>query len=117
MRTAIVLAVLLLALPARAQDGLVTYKSLGPEVALAEIASISQPGMPQSGLHTLPGVVAIGGLTDELAPRPGSRRCGTESSFEAQYTTTLLMLSPACIRSNALLMSDSGIVWVIIGSI
>jgi uncharacterized protein GlcG (DUF336 family) len=127
MRTAIVLVVLLLALPARAQDGLVTYKSLSPEVALdlaraalancrergfqvavavvdrfgiaqavlrdrfagahtvptatgkawtavtfrtstAEIANISQPGMPQSGLRTLPGVVAIGGgLTIEAA--------------------------------------------------
>ena len=126
MRT-IVLAVLLLALPARAQDGLVTYKSLSPEVALdlaraalancrergfqvavavvdrfgvaqvvlrdrfagahtvptatakawtavtfrtstAEIANISQPGMPQSGLRTLPGVVAVGGgLTVEAA--------------------------------------------------
>jgi uncharacterized protein GlcG (DUF336 family) len=127
MRTTIVLAVLLLALPVRAQDGLVTYKSLSPEVALdlaraalgacrergfqvavavvdrfgitqavlrdrfagahtvptatgkawtavtfrtstTEIASISQPGMPQSGLRTLPGVVAIGGgLTIEAA--------------------------------------------------
>jgi uncharacterized protein GlcG (DUF336 family) len=126
MRT-VVLAVLLLALPARAQDGLVTYKSLSPEVALdlaraalancrdrgfqvavvvvdrfgitqavlrdrfagahtvptatgkawtaatfrtstAEIANISQAGMPQSGLRTLPGVVAIGGgLTVEAA--------------------------------------------------
>lgn len=127
MRTTIVLAVLLLALPVRAQDGLVTYKSLSPEVALdlaraalancrergfqvavavvdrfgvtqvvlpdrfagahtvptaaakawtavtfrtstAEIANISQPGMLQSGLRTLPGVVAIGGgLTVEAA--------------------------------------------------
>ena len=127
MRTTIVLAVLLLALPVRAQDGLVTYKSLGPEVALdlaraaladcrergfqvavavvdrfgvtqvvlrdrfagahtvptatakawtavtfrtstADIANISQPGMPQFGLRSLPGVVAIGGgLTVEAA--------------------------------------------------
>src|SRR5262249_29944901 len=35
----------------------------------------------------------------------------------AQYRTTLLMLLPACIRSNPLLMSGSGMVWVIIGSI
>jgi uncharacterized protein GlcG (DUF336 family) len=115
-----ILALLLLALPARAQDALVTYKSLNPEVALelaratlgacrergfqvavavvdrfgvtqvllrdrfagahtvptatgkawtavtfrtstGEIASISQLGMQQSGLRTLPGVVAIGG--------------------------------------------------------
>src|SRR5262249_30612374 len=35
----------------------------------------------------------------------------------AQYTTTLLMLSPLCISSNPLLMSASVIVWVIIGSI
>src|SRR5262245_48549343 len=34
-----------------------------------------------------------------------------------QYTTTPRMLSPACIRSKALLMSVSGMVWVIIGSI
>jgi uncharacterized protein GlcG (DUF336 family) len=127
MRTAIVLALLLLALPVQAQDGLVTYKALNPELALdlaraalancrergfqvavavvdrfgmtqavlrdrfagahtvptatgkawtavtfrtstAEIANISQPGMPQSGLRTLPGVVALGGgLTVEAA--------------------------------------------------
>jgi uncharacterized protein GlcG (DUF336 family) len=127
MRTPIVLTLLLLALPAGAQGGLVTYKSLNPEVALdlaraaladcrergfqvavavvdrfgvtqvllrdrfagahtvatatgkawtavtfrtgtGEVAAISQPGMPQSGLRTLPGVVAIGGgLTVEAA--------------------------------------------------
>src|SRR4029078_10368660 len=36
---------------------------------------------------------------------------------ERQETTTLLMLSPECIRSKARVMSVSGITWVIIGSI
>ena len=116
---AVVVALLLLA-PARAQDGLITYKSLSPELALdlaratlaacrergfqvavavvdrsgvtqvvlrdrfagphtvptatgkawtavtfrtstGEIAAISQPGMQQAGLRSLPGVVVIGG--------------------------------------------------------
>jgi uncharacterized protein GlcG (DUF336 family) len=116
----IVFAFLAVALPARAQDALVTYKSLSPEVALdlaraalascrargfqvavavvdrfgvtqvvlrdrfagahtvptatakawtavtfrtstSELAGISQPGMPQAGLRTLPGVVILGG--------------------------------------------------------
>ena len=34
-----------------------------------------------------------------------------------QYTTTLRMLFPSCIRSNALLMSSRPMTWVIIGSI
>src|SRR5260221_1129159 len=39
------------------------------------------------------------------------------SSFaHAQYTTTLLMLSPLCISSNPLLMFANGILYVIIGS-
>ena len=124
---AILVAMLALALPARAQDALVTYKSLSPEVALelarttlaacrergfqisvavvdrfgvtqvvlrdrfagahtvptaagkawtavtfrtstTDISNISQPGMPQSGLRSLPGVVALGGgVTVEAA--------------------------------------------------
>src|SRR5215471_862422 len=42
------------------------------------------------------------------------RRAGASAT---QYTTTLRMLFPACIRSNAVLMSESGMEWVIIGSI
>ena len=116
----IVFAFLAVALPARAQDALVSYKSLSPEVALdlaraalascrargfqvavavvdrfgvtqvmlrdrfagvhtvptatakawtavtfrtntSELVGISQPGMPQAGLRTLPGVVILGG--------------------------------------------------------
>lgn len=116
----IVLALLLAGTPVRAKDGLVTYKSLNPEVALdlaraalascrergfqvavavvdrfgvaqvllrdrfagahtvatatgkawtavsfrvstAELAAMTQPGMPQAGVRSLPGVVAIGG--------------------------------------------------------
>jgi len=116
----IVFAFLAVALPARAQDALVRYKSLSPEVALdlaraalascrargfqvavavvdrfgvtqvvlrdrfagahtvptatakawtavttrtntSELVGISQPGMPQAGLRTLPGVVILGG--------------------------------------------------------
>ncbi|MEJ0076348.1 MAG: heme-binding protein [Alphaproteobacteria bacterium] len=119
-RLAIAALLLLLAAPLRAQDALVTYKSLNPEVALelaraalsscrergfqvavavvdrfgvtqvllrdrfagahtvatatgkawtavsfrtstAELATMTQPGMPQSGVRALPGVVAIGG--------------------------------------------------------
>ena len=41
--------------------------------------------------------------------RPADR--ATTTRVLAQYTTTLLMLSPACIRSNALLMSASGELW------
>ena len=121
MRCRLVIAVALtLALPARAQEALVTYKSLTPEVALdlaraaltacrergfqvavvvvdrfgvtqvllrdrfagahtvatatgkawtavsfrtntAELAAMTQPGMPQAGVRSLPGVVAIAG--------------------------------------------------------
>ena len=38
-------------------------------------------------------------------------------TLQAQYTTTLLMLLPSCIKSKPLLMSARGIVCVIIGSI
>ena len=121
MRIRIALLLLLLfALPAQAQDALVTYKSLSPEVALelaraalaacrergfqvavavvdrfgvtqvvlrdrfagahtlptaagkawtavsfrtntSELAAMTQPGMPQAGVRSLPGVVALGG--------------------------------------------------------
>ena len=116
----LVVALLLAAAPAQGQDALVTFKSLGPDVALelaraalavcrergyqvavavvdrfgvtqvvlrdrfagahtvptatgkawtavtfrthtSELAGISQPGMPQAGLRTLPGVVILGG--------------------------------------------------------
>lgn len=112
--------ILLFALPARAQDALVTYKSLSPEVALdlaraalaacrergyqvavavvdrfgvtqvllrdrfagahtvptatgkawtavsfrtstTELSAMTQPGMPQAAVRSLPGVVALGG--------------------------------------------------------
>ena len=121
----VVLAALLVTLPVRAQDGLITYKSLSPDLALelaraalascrasgfqvtvavvdrfgvtqvvlrdrfagphtvptatakawtavsfrtstAELAAMTQPGMPQASVRGLPGVVAIaGGLTVE----------------------------------------------------
>src|ERR1044072_4280968 len=48
-------------------------------------------------------------------PTPDQVR-GRHFRDHAQYTTTPRMLSPACIRSKPLLMSASGIVWVIIGS-
>lgn len=127
MKHLAILALLLLALPARAEDALVTYKSLSPEVALdlaraslaacrergyqvavavvdrfgvtqvllrdrfagahtvptasgkawtavsfrtstAELSAMSQPGMPQAALRSLPGVVALGGgLTIEAS--------------------------------------------------
>jgi uncharacterized protein GlcG (DUF336 family) len=125
MRRLAIAALLLLAAPAGAQDALVSYKSLSPEVALelaraalsscrargfqvavavvdrfgvtqvllrdrfagahtattatgkawtavsfrtstGELAAMTQPGMPQSGVRALPGVTAIaGGLTVE----------------------------------------------------
>jgi uncharacterized protein GlcG (DUF336 family) len=125
MARLIVLLLLLLTAPAGAQDALVTYKSLSPEVALdlargalascrergfqvavavvdrfgvtqvllrdrfagahtiatatgkawtavsfrtstGELAAMTQPGMPQAGVRSLPGVVAIaGGLVVE----------------------------------------------------
>ncbi len=120
MRICVVLLVILFALPVRAQDALVTYKSLGPEVALdlaratlaacrergfqvavavvdrfgvtqvvlrdrfagahtvptatgkawtavsfrtntTDLLAMTQPGMPQAGLRTLPGAVILGG--------------------------------------------------------
>ena len=119
-RLIVSLLLLLLLLPARAQDALVTYKSFNPEVALdlaraalascrergfqvavavvdrfgitqvllrdrfagahtvatatgkawtavsfrtstGELAAMTQPGTPQAGIRTLPGVVALGG--------------------------------------------------------
>src|SRR5690606_25714482 len=48
------------------------------------------------------------------ARAPGSRGIAAPAP---QYTTTLLMLSPECIRSKPLLMSSSFRIWVIIGSI
>ena len=148
--------------PARAQDGLIAYKSLSPDLALelaraalascrargfqvavavvdrfgvtqvvlrdrfagphtvptatgkawtavsfrtstAELAAMTQAGMPQSGIRALAGVVAVGGgLTIEAggstaggvgvsgapgatrtrpAPKPGSRRCRDKLEF------------------------------------
>jgi uncharacterized protein GlcG (DUF336 family) len=120
MARLILFVLLLLGTPASAQDALVTYKSLNPEVALdlaraalascrergfqvavavvdrfgvtqvllrdrfagahtvatatgkawtaasfrtstAELAAMTQPGTPQAGIRSLPGVVAIGG--------------------------------------------------------
>ena len=120
MRVCAVLLAVLLVLPAQAQDALVSYKSLGPEVALdlaratlaacrergfqvavavvdrfgvtqvvlrdrfagahtvptatgkawtavsfrtstTELLAMTQPGMPQAGLRTLPGAVVLGG--------------------------------------------------------
>jgi len=120
MRVCVVLLAALLVLPAQAQDALVSYKSLGPEVALdlaratlaacrergfqvavavvdrfgvtqvvlrdrfagahtvptatgkawtavsfrtstTELLAMTQPGMPQAGLRTLPGAVVLGG--------------------------------------------------------
>ena len=119
-RIAVLAALLMFALPARAQDGLVAYKSLSPELALdlaraalascreqgfqvavavvdrfgvtqvmlrdrfagahtvptatgkawtavtfrtntGELVGLTQPGMPQAGVRSLPGVVVIGG--------------------------------------------------------
>jgi uncharacterized protein GlcG (DUF336 family) len=116
----VIAAMLLFALPAHAQDALITYKSLAPEVAFelaraafsacrdrgfqvtvavvdrfgvtqvtlrdrfagahtvptatgkawtavsfrvssGDLANLTQPGMPQAGIRTLPGVVAIAG--------------------------------------------------------
>ena len=79
-------ASLLIAAPARAQDALVTYKSMSPELALdlagphtvptaaskawtavsfrtntSDLIGVSQPGMPQAGLRNLPGAVILGG--------------------------------------------------------
>src|SRR5437773_11726899 len=77
MRCFTLIALLLLALPARAQDGLVTYKSLSPEVALdlaraalancrergyqAAVAVVDRFGIAQvvlrdrfAGAHTVP---------------------------------------------------------------
>ena len=47
----------------------------------------------------------------------GLNVCSAGTDNSCQNTTTLLMLLPWCIRSNPLLMSASGMVWVIIGSI
>ena len=47
-------------------------------------------------------------------PSPGT---GEGRATGAQYTTTLRMVLPSCIRSKPLLISSSGMVWVIIGSI
>jgi uncharacterized protein GlcG (DUF336 family) len=119
-RAVVALTALLIAAPAAAQDAIITYKALAPDVALdlaraaledcrkrgyqvavavtdrfgvaqvmlrdrfagphtpataagkawtavtfrtntTELVAISQPGMPQAGIRTLPGVVAIGG--------------------------------------------------------
>ena len=46
-----------------------------------------------------------------------ARARATNQWSRRQNTTTLLMLLPSCIRSKPLLMSASGMVWVIIGSI
>src|SRR5262249_8502023 len=68
-------------------------------------------------------VVAVLHIGEAVA---GRNRCGHPPllhhpifphAASGQYTTTLLMLLPSCISSNPLLMSGSGMVCVIIGSI
>jgi hypothetical protein len=61
----IVLAVLLLALPVRAQDGLVTYKSLSPELAL-ELARASLAECRKRGYQAAIAVVDRFGVTQVM---------------------------------------------------
>jgi uncharacterized protein GlcG (DUF336 family) len=65
MRKAIVFALLLLALPASAQDGLVTYKSLAPEVAL-ELARAALGACRERGFQVAVAVVDRFGVTQVL---------------------------------------------------
>src|SRR5688572_25845253 len=62
MRTTIVLAVLLLALPARAQDALVTYKSLSPDIAL-DLARAALANCRERGYQVAVAVVDRFGVT------------------------------------------------------
>ncbi len=62
MRTIALLAVLLLALPAHAQDGLVTYKSLSPEVAL-DLARAALANCRERGYQAAVAVVDRFGVT------------------------------------------------------
>jgi uncharacterized protein GlcG (DUF336 family) len=62
MRTTIVLAVLLLALPARAQDALVTYKSLSPDIAL-DLARAALANCRERGFQVAVAVVDRFGVT------------------------------------------------------
>src|SRR4051794_9898516 len=60
--TRVLFVVLLLALPARAQDGLVTYKSLSPEVAL-DLARASLAACRERGFQVAVAVVDRFGVT------------------------------------------------------
>ena len=62
MRCFTLLALLLLALPARAQDGLVTYKSLSPEVAL-DLARAALASCRERGFQVAVAVVDRFGVT------------------------------------------------------
>jgi uncharacterized protein GlcG (DUF336 family) len=62
MRYFAILALLLLALPAHAQDGLVTYKSLSPEVAL-DLARAALANCRERGYQTAVAVVDRFGVT------------------------------------------------------
>src|SRR3546814_13459682 len=74
-------------------------------------------GQPQS-----PFVLSLSKHRPSFAPVHDGRTAlrqtqGERKRESAQNTTTLRMLSPACIRSNPLLISSSPMTWVIIGSI
>src|SRR6478736_2211522 len=65
MKRLTILALLLLVLPARAQDALVTYKSLSPEVAL-DLARASLAACRERGYQVAVAVVDRFGVTQVL---------------------------------------------------
>ena len=81
---------------------------LRPEFRAAAVRLLNRLGHRRSGARRFP---ACG---SEFVTRAGGR---TRPRHVRQKTTTLRMLSPACIRSNPLLISSSVRTWVIIGSI
>src|ERR1043166_3163829 len=84
--------------------GSLSYPGLSPLSSYRPAAEQAAQWIPVTSTGMTPRSSAPAGLQEGRPSRD-------------QNTTTLRMLSPACIRSKPLLMSVSGMVWVIMGSI
>ena len=99
-------------------------RSPAPDVATmppAVIRALASHPLTETGLAQFVRGLARDRPVNPVRWQPGAKTSRAASRAAAapapQYTTTDRMLSPACIKSNPLLMSPRLSVWVIIGSI
>jgi uncharacterized protein GlcG (DUF336 family) len=116
MRNLAILALLLLALPARAQDALVTYKSLNPEIAL-ELARAALASCRERGFQVAVAVVDRFGVTQVLlrdrfagahTVSTATGKAGTAVSFRTSTAELSAMTQPG--MPQAAVRTLSGVV-------